>query len=174
MGILSFLGFDGAGDKKRIVKIALGLAAAVVVAFIGLGRSRAVEPGVASAVERSAAEAAPRMLELYTPWCPTCVKMKPVVEDLAARCAGNGVRIDTVDVSRDENARITERYGVRAVPTFLFLDENGVESGRLVGVQTAMDLRRGIKELAGASCGGPVSTDRRVPPVKTGRGTANA
>jgi thiol-disulfide isomerase/thioredoxin len=97
------------------------------------------------------------MLELYTPWCPTCVKMKPVVEDLAVRCAGNGVRIDTVDVSQDQNERIAQQYGVSAVPTFLFLDENGVESGRLVGAQTATDLRRGIKALAGASCGGPVS-----------------
>jgi thiol-disulfide isomerase/thioredoxin len=97
------------------------------------------------------------MLELYTPWCPTCVKMKPVVEDLAARCAGNGVRIDTVDVSQDQNERIAQQYGVSAVPTFLFLDENGVESGRLVGAQTATDLGRGLKALAGASCGGPVS-----------------
>jgi thioredoxin 1 len=98
------------------------------------------------------------MLELYTPWCPTCVKMKPVVEDLAARCAGNGVRIDTVDVSQDENERIAVQYGVRAVPTFLFLDENGVEAERLVGAQTAMDLRRGLKALGGTSCGGPIST----------------
>jgi thiol-disulfide isomerase/thioredoxin len=100
------------------------------------------------------------MLELYTPWCPTCVKMKPVVEDLAARCADGGVRIDAVDVSRDENARIAERYGVRAVPTFLFLDGNGAEAGRLVGAQTAVDLRRGLAAAGAASCGGPVSMDR--------------
>ena len=137
-----------------------GLAAAVVVALLGLGRSRAVEPGDVRDVESSAADTPPRMLELYTPWCPTCVKMKPVVEDLAARCAGNGVRIDAVDVSQDENERIAEQYGVSAVPTFLFLDENGVESGRLVGAQTAVDLGRGLKALGGTSCGGPVSTVR--------------
>jgi thiol-disulfide isomerase/thioredoxin len=97
------------------------------------------------------------MLELYTPWCPTCVKMKSVVEELAARCAGNGVSIEAVDVSQSENERVAEQYGVSAVPTFLFLDENGVESGRLVGAQTATDLRRGLKALGGDSCGGPVS-----------------
>ena len=154
------------GNRRRIVGIALGLSAVVAAAALVLSQSRPVRPGGAPAVERSAAEGAPRMLELYTPWCPTCVKMKPVFEDLAARCADGGVRIDAVDVSRDENARIAERYGVRAVPTFLFLDENGAEAGRLVGAQTAVELRRGLDALGEVSCRGPVSLDRHAPPVK--------
>ena len=150
-------------NKKRVFKIALGLVLGGLAGFavLGSGGLRAVDVGDSRSVEASATDAAPRMLELYTPWCPTCVKMKPVVEDLAELCAGNGVRIDAVDVSQDENERIAKRYGVSAVPTFLFLDENGVEAGRLVGAQTAMDLRRGLKALGAISCGGPLSTAPR-------------
>jgi cytochrome c-type biogenesis protein len=83
--------------------------------------------------------------------------MKPVVEELAARCAKTGVDIQTVDVSREENERIADRYGASAVPTFLFLDANGAEAKRLVGAQSAKELQVGVEALGGVSCGAPVS-----------------
>lgn len=101
--------------------------------------------------------AAPRVLELYTPWCPSCQRMRPLVDELAARCAGSGVRVEAVDVSREENERIAERYGVRAVPTFLFLDGAGREARRLVGAQSADQLRLGLEALGDGVCGTPVS-----------------
>jgi thioredoxin 1 len=132
--------------------LVLGFAVAFTVA--GSGRPGAGEHGDAHATGARAAGGAPRMLELYAPWCSMCASMKPVVEDLAARCAGKGVRIDAVDISRGDNEAIAEQFDVRSVPTFLFLDANGFETARLVGAQTAEDLRRGLETLGGVSCKG--------------------
>lgn len=140
--------------------------AAVALALYGAGGSRPDAPVGARAEKTAAGETPPRMLELYTPWCPSCSSMKPVVEELAARCAEAGVDIQAVDVSREENERIADRYGVRAVPTFLFLDANGAEAKRLVGAQTAKDLQVGLEALGGISCGAPVPTDRLAPSVE--------
>jgi thioredoxin 1 len=142
--------------------IVVALVAAVAVALVAANRSRAIEPADTHAAGASAAGGAPRMLELYAPWCSMCASMKPVVEDLAARCASKGVRIDTVDISRGDNEAIAEQFDVRSVPTFLFLDANGFETGRLVGAQTAEDLRRGLEALGAVSCGGPASKGRPV------------
>jgi cytochrome c-type biogenesis protein len=92
------------------------------------------------------------MVELYSPGCPSCASMKPIVDDLKARCTGRAVRIVTLDVSQEENGRIAERYGVSAVPTFLFLDGSGGEVGRLVGAQTATDLLLRLRALGGPAC----------------------
>jgi len=110
-------------------------------------------------------DAVPRMLELYTPWCPSCTSMEPIVQELAARCGRHGVRIDAVDVSRDENERIAERFGVSAVPTFLFLDASGVEATRLVGARTALELQRGLESMRRlvrrSGAGGPIRKSPR-------------
>ena len=62
--------------------------------------------------------------------------------------------------------RVAARYGVRAVPTFLFIDRDGREAGRLVGAQSATELRRGLEALGDLACAGPVSVDGRAPPGK--------
>lgn len=95
----------------------------------------------------------PRALELYTPHCPSCRRMSDVVEQVNERCAGAGVRIEGLDVSREENEALAERYGVRAVPTFLFFDGNGVETARLVGAQSAEQLERALAGAGLRACG---------------------
>jgi thiol-disulfide isomerase/thioredoxin len=137
-----------------------GFVAALAVAFSGSGGQRTIGSGGRHVAPPSAPGAEPRMLELYAPWCSLCAGMKPVMEDLATRCAGKGVRIDAVDISRGDNEAIAEQYDVRSVPTFLFLDANGFETGRLVGAQSAQELRRGLEALSGVSCAGPAPMAR--------------
>ena len=144
----------------RVIAI-FGIAAALAVGAV-------VTRGPGAVPERTAAAAggAPRVLELYTPWCPSCAAMTPIVEELAASCAGDGVHVEAIDVSAEENESVAARYGVRAVPTFLFIDRDGREAGRLVGAQSATELRRGLEALGDLACAGPVSVDGRAPPGK--------
>lgn len=111
--------------------------------------SRAIETG-----EVDMGEALPRMVELYTPYCAVCMKMKPVVESLVGQCDYRGVRLEMVDVSQEENERLMDHYRVRAVPTFLFLDEYGIEVARLVGSQTEQSLKQALSALRGKECPG--------------------
>jgi thiol-disulfide isomerase/thioredoxin len=91
----------------------------------------------------------PKMVELYAPGCPSCRAMDPLLEHLKERCGHRGVGVDKVDISRYENEHIAEKLGVFAVPTFVFLDQNGAEVSRLVGRQTASTLMEHLATLGG-------------------------
>jgi thiol-disulfide isomerase/thioredoxin len=143
---------------RRALAIAAVAAAGVLgAAYFGGGGARSAVDDAPRAAAAPAASGTPRMLELYTAWCPSCASMKPIVDELAARCAGAGIRVDAVDVSREENEATAERFGVRAVPTFLFLDAAGAETARLVGAQTMSDLEVGLRSIAGFTCDAPAS-----------------
>ena len=53
---------------------------------------------------------------------PTCAPCKQMKMDLAA--IGIDAEITPVDVSRPENADLLSTYGVRSVPTIIFLDDD--------------------------------------------------
>jgi thioredoxin 1 len=67
-------------------------------------------------------------------WCGPCRQMKPIVTSLRRQ----GYRLRDVDV--DRNRELAEKYGIRAVPTFVFL-ENGSEVNRFSGGTTSEQLR---------------------------------
>ena len=112
------------------------------------------QPGCNPGEVDTGEEAMPRMVELYSPYCPACMKMKPVVEALVSQCDYRGVRLEMIDVSSEENERLMDHYRVRAVPTFLFLDEYGIEVARLVGSQTEQSLKQALSALRGKECPG--------------------
>jgi len=67
-------------------------------------------------------------------WCGPCKQMKPIVASL--RLQGYHMRDVDVDSHRD----LAQKYGIRAVPTFVFL-ENGSEVNRISGGTSADRLR---------------------------------
>lgn len=137
-------------DKKRLI-IGVAIAAAALFLIQRMGAHDAPgedDVGIVSADQLET----PRMMELYTPYCPSCQAMAPVVEQLKARCGSKGVQVLQVDVSRVENESLAEAYGIDAVPTFIFIDENGLETTRLVGAQQASTLRQHLALISGERC----------------------
>jgi thioredoxin 1 len=67
-------------------------------------------------------------------WCGPCRQMKPIVA--AMRQQGYHMR----DVDVDKNRSLAQKYGIRAIPTFVFL-ENGREVKRLSGGTSCENLR---------------------------------
>ena len=76
-----------------------------------------------------------KVLYFSADWCAPCQEMKPVVEQL------NSDRLIKYDI--DEAVVEREQYQVRAIPTFILVDENGVELDRVLG---AISLDR-LEEL---------------------------
>lgn len=68
------------------------------------------------------------MIDFWATDCQPCKVTAPIVEELAEKYNGK-VLIGTVRV--DENPRIVERFGIRAVPTLLVL-KDGCEVDRIV------------------------------------------
>lgn len=65
------------------------------------------------------------LVKFGAPWCGPCRMMNPVLEILSTE-------IEIIDVNIDENEELATEYGIRSVPTFIFL-EDGKEYNRHVG-----------------------------------------
>ncbi len=98
--------------------------------------------------------AMPTLIEFYSPSCTICMQMIPTMNALKNDCRGRGVRIRQVDVSTPEGRLLARQNNVRGIPVFLFLDAEGRESARLVGMQKLEALERQISVLTGEECEG--------------------
>jgi cytochrome c-type biogenesis protein len=96
----------------------------------------------------------PTMVAMVSSDCPYCERMKPLVEAMTSRCDGRNVRLVTRDVSLDEHRHLVRRHRLVGLPTFLFLDDEGREVARLVGVQSERTLLQHLSALRGESCDG--------------------
>jgi thioredoxin 1 len=76
-----------------------------------------------------AAQPGVSLLDFTADHCAPCRTMKPILAALAVEYAGH-VRVAAVDV--DHEPALTERFGVRSMPTLVIL-RDGREVGRIVG-----------------------------------------
>ena len=64
------------------------------------------------------AQGLPVVIDSSATWCGPCKKIAPIIEELAAEYEGK-VNIFKCDV--DENDELTSKFGIRNVPTVIFL-----------------------------------------------------
>lgn len=64
----------------------------------------------------------PAVIDFYATWCGPCKMMAPVMETLAGEYEGR-VRIYKIDVDKEQ--RLAALFGVRSIPTFLFIPKTG-------------------------------------------------
>jgi thioredoxin 2 len=113
-------------------------------------------PWVADAGDDSFASVAeqaaiPVVVDLWAPWCGPCRMVSPALEQLARELAG---RIKLVKVNVDDAPRLSERFGVQAVPTLLVLRKGELIS-RQVGAAPAPVLRTWVEQALSGVGGGP-------------------
>lgn len=71
----------------------------------------------------------PVMIDFWAAWCGPCKALAPVVDEVAS--AYNG-KLKVVKMDVDKNAATPGRYGVRGIPTLLFI-KGGAVRDTLVG-----------------------------------------
>ena len=70
------------------------------------------------------------MVDFWAEWCGPCRMVGPIVEELANEYGADQAVIGKVNV--DENPEISMRFGIRNIPTILFL-KNGEVVDKQVG-----------------------------------------
>lgn len=83
----------------------------------------------------------PVLVDFFATWCGPC---KMVAPELDAVDEALGDKAVIVKVNIDEFPKLTERYGVRSVPTFV-LFKGGNEVKRFSGYRTRKDLMAALE-----------------------------
>ncbi|MCX7974680.1 MAG: thioredoxin family protein [Candidatus Aminicenantes bacterium] len=78
----------------------------------------------------------PILLDFYSDNCPHCLRMKPILERLAKRRAGE---IMVVRINVDHYPELAAGFGINSVPTFVII-KKGTEVDRLSGSQNEIDF----------------------------------
>lgn len=108
---------------------------AVVLVLAGAGLYRGLTTGAPPAAGVAASPSTPtaglpRMVEIGSDSCATCIAMQQVVADLRARHAG---QLEVVSINLRQYPEQVKVWKVKFIPTQVFLDGQGQELYRHVG-----------------------------------------
>jgi len=120
----------------------IGLAA--VIAMIGR-QSVAAEPSAATK-PAMARTGVPKLLDLGSTECIPCKMMWPVLEEMRKDLAGK-MTVEFLDVGKKENLPLAKQYGIKLIPTQIFLDADGKELWRHEGYISRHGILDKFREL---------------------------
>lgn len=98
-----------------------------------------------SDVKSIIASGAPIVIDFWATWCGPCMRMSPVIDELAQQYEGQ-VQIGKYNI--EEETELSDEYRIMSIPTILFF-KNGeqVRDLRLAGSQPKEQVRRNIEKL---------------------------
>jgi len=113
----------------------------------------------------TATPGAQQLLFFHSEHCPTCRAMDASLLALERDCKSDRWTLTRIDVDQVENATVSERFNVRAVPTTSLIDVQGHEVLHLVGYRSPQTLREALEHEIRVAC---AESDARPPAADDG------
>ncbi len=82
------------------------------------------------------------LVDFWAEWCGPCRMVAPVLEELAGEYKG---RLAVGKLNVDENRQTAARFGIRSIPTLLFLWD-GVRVDQIVGAHPKSTIKGKIDQ----------------------------
>ncbi|HEV8437023.1 MAG TPA: thioredoxin [Methylomirabilota bacterium] len=83
------------------------------------------------------------MVDFWAEWCAPCRAIAPALEELARESAG---KASLAKVNVDEHPGLAARYGVRSIPTILFI-KSGAVVDQVVGAVPKAQLKKKLDAI---------------------------
>jgi thioredoxin 1 len=82
------------------------------------------------------------LIDFYTPTCPPCRAMAPTLEQIATEQEG---KLKVVKVDASTESELASEFGVRAVPTFVLLNDGALKA-ELTGARSKKDFEKWLAD----------------------------
>lgn len=85
-----------------------------------------------------------KLLDFFAEWCGPCKVMSPTIDRLKESAP---FQVEKVNV--DENSDLASQYGIRGIPTLIFVNDEGEVLWRKSGVQSEAQILEAYNSLNG-------------------------
>jgi thioredoxin 1 len=84
------------------------------------------------------------MVDFWAEWCAPCRAIAPTLEELARESGG---KVSLAKVNVDEQPALAARYGVRSIPTILFV-KSGAVVDQVIGAVPKAQLKKKLDAIS--------------------------
>jgi thioredoxin 1 len=136
-------------DRRNFLRWCAGIAVAALVSVTTASGTFAGEHRAYDAAAFQAAQNAgkPIMVEVYAPWCPICVKQKPIIDALKRSPELSDLVIFTIDF--DSQKDLLRQFNVQKQSTLIVFNGK-TEQARSTGVTDPAAIRSLLMKSKGA------------------------